>query len=159
MFGSLGFDVLLDNCETNQGISPDNVSDSRWGWQDGALYTDGGLNFDGIYVNPIYAGAGQSDITKGTHVGDVVIDVSSGMVVVQIYLFPDYEGNDYVIEDTHVYVGSEPVCSANFGNAWTNGSTNLTAVQLDTSNGVYVGVHLSLEGACNGNGNFCPKPE
>jgi hypothetical protein len=152
MFGSIGFDELLDNCTNNQGVSPDNVSDSRWGWQDGPL-------MEGQYMNPIYAGAGQSDITKGTHVGDVIIDVMSGMVLVQINLYLDYENNPYVVEDTHVYVGTEPVCSANFCNAWTSGSTSLTAVEIDTSSGVYVGVHLALEGACNDNGNFCPEPE
>jgi hypothetical protein len=169
MFGSLGFDVPLDNCSTTQGnttISPDNVSDSRWGWQDGPLYELGGENSDGIYINPIYAGAGQSDIAKGTYVGDVVIMVSNAEVRVDIHLFPDYENNDYVVEDTHVYVGTAPVCSANFGNTWTSGSTSTSLVtsevdgtDLDTSNGVYVGVHLSLEGACNDNGNFCPEAE
>jgi hypothetical protein len=151
MFGSLGFDVVLGNCVDKQG-NPDNVSDARWGWQDGPLAI-------GSYENPIYAGAGQSDITKGTHVGDVYIDVMSGIVLVDIDLFLDYENNPYVVEDTHVYVGTEPVCSANFGNAWTSGSTSLAAVEIDTSNGVYVGVHLALEGACNDNGNFCPEPE
>jgi hypothetical protein len=152
MFGSIGFDVPLDNCADNRGVSPDNVSDSRWGWQDGPL-------MEGEYVRPIYAGAGQSDLTKGTHVGDVYIDVLSNMVVVDINLYLDYENNPYEVEDTHVYVGTDPVCSANFGNAWTSGSTDLTAVEIDTSTGVYVGVHLALEGACNDNGNFCPESD
>ena len=44
-------------------------------------------------------------------------------------------------------------------NMAASGSTDLTAVAIDTSTGVYVGVHLALEGACNDNGDFCPESD
>lgn len=117
MFGSLGFNVLFDYTESNQGVSPDNVPDSRWGWQDGPLHVYSGVGSDDTYVNPIYAGAGQSNIAQGTYVGDVTVDMVSGIVAVATNLFTYNEGDAYVAENTYVYVGAEPACSANFGNA------------------------------------------
>jgi hypothetical protein len=132
MFGNI---VLNDD---NDGICDDSTAE-RWGWQDGPLGV-------GTYVNPIYAAAGNNVLANGTHVGNVTIVVSAGNVTVTPDLFEGFEA-----EETHIYIGTEPVCSAAFGQAWNM----LASMDMDTSNGVYVGVHFSVLSECNHNGNFC----
>jgi len=131
----LGNIVLNDG---NDGICDDATAE-RWGWQDGPLAV-------GSYTNDTYAAAGNNVLSNGTLVGYVDIVVSSGNVTVTPVLFEGYEA-----EETHIYIGTAPVCSAAFGKDWkSNASTD-----IDTSNGVYVGVHFSVLGECNSNGNFC----
>jgi hypothetical protein len=67
---------------------------SAWGWQLGPLGT-------GAYETPIYAGAGQNDITKGTHVGDLNVDYEGSEVTVTYDMF-----SGYTMKETHLYVGT-----------------------------------------------------
>lgn len=143
--------LMLGNIELNdetdavclQADGSDAFGASRWGWQEGPLSA-------GSYVRDIWAAAGQNDLSKGTLVGYVDIVVSSGNVTVTPELFEGFEA-----EETHIYIGTEPVCSGAFGNAWNDdASTN-----IDTSGGVYVGVHFSVKAECGINpdspDNFC----
>lgn len=73
------------------------LTQSRWGWQIGPLVP-------GTYTQPIYAGAAQNDITKGSLAGQltVVYDGSTAKV--------DYAANPgYVLDETHLYVGTSNV--------------------------------------------------
>ena len=71
---------------------------NRWGWSNGAVSpsTDTGYAWD------IYAGAGQSDINKGTLVGTlyVLYDGVTAEVTFEI-------DAPYYMEENHLYVGSE----------------------------------------------------
>lgn len=134
MFGG----IELNN--GSDGICDDSTAE-RWGWQEGPLAV-------GTYTQPIYAAAGNNVLTNGTHVGNVGIVVSAGNVTVTPDLFEGFEA-----EETHIYIGTAPVCSAAFGKDWKS----LASTDIDTSGGVYVGVHFSVLGECNINGNFCDE--
>jgi hypothetical protein len=65
---------------------------NRWGWTNG-ITSDVEM--------PIYAGAGQCDVSKGTLVGTLKVDIEGTTATIT------YEMNDgYKLEETHLYVGS-----------------------------------------------------
>ena len=133
--------IMFGIIELNDGDDGicDDATAERWGWQDGPLA-------EGLHTNDIYAAAGNNVLSNGTLVGYVDIDVTPGNVTVTPVLFEGFEA-----EETHIYIGTAAVCSAAFGKDWkSNASTD-----IDTSNGVYVGVHFSVLSECNANGNFC----
>ncbi|WP_430461871.1 hypothetical protein ACQUQU_03520 [Thalassolituus sp. LLYu03] len=68
---------------------------NRWGWTNGPVGS-------GSYSWDIYAGAGQSDISKGTLVGvlNVVYDGFTAYVDYVMY-------GPYLLDETHLYVGNE----------------------------------------------------
>lgn len=68
---------------------------NRWGWTIGPLSP-------GTYSYPIYAAAGQCDITKGTLVGDLSVSYSGGTATVTYQM-----DNPYVMDETHAFVGNE----------------------------------------------------
>ncbi len=144
---------FVDTSKPKDGIADtwvDTFDSNRWGWQAGPLSTTGGVAANGVYVQEIWAAAGNNVLTKGTHVGDVTINVTDGNVTVTPVLFEGFGA-----KETHIYIGTTPVCSAAFGSDWKNtASTN-----VDTNGGVYVGVHLSVEAECQSNGNFCEAPK
>lgn len=76
----------------------DLIDTPRWGWSLGEFGP-------GSYVAEIYAGAGQSDITKGTLVGYLYIDFDQGKNAVVDYAL--FEG--FSLNETHLYVGEEPL--------------------------------------------------
>lgn len=73
------------------------LTQSRWGWQIGPLE-------QGFYTLPIYAGAGQNDLSKGTLAGQLSISYDGAIVTVEY----DMSGG-YVLEGTHLYVGTTNV--------------------------------------------------
>jgi hypothetical protein len=95
-FAYSGGTNVIDSDSTNsflEIVDEDGGSFNRWGWSNGAIGA-------GSYSWDIYAGAGQSDITKGTLVGrlTVVYDGSAATV-----WFDMTEGSPYY----HLYVGNE----------------------------------------------------
>lgn len=68
---------------------------NRWGWYIGPL-SQGTTTYD------IYAGAGQCDLTKGTNVGTLTVNYSGSTATVTYNM-----SGPYVMDETHVYVGSE----------------------------------------------------
>ena len=70
--------------------------------------TDGGgvlyLPEPGTYTFPVYAGAGQCDITKGTYVGDVTAVYSGGTVSFTYNFEPGFSTSE-----THFYAGKTTV--------------------------------------------------
>lgn len=91
---------VIDGDITNSFLEIDEDDDtvgdfSRWGWSNGIIG-------DGHYVWDIYAGAGQSDTTKGTLVGALYVTHSGNDVEVIYDINPPY-----VTQEIHLYVGSE----------------------------------------------------
>lgn len=72
---------------------------NRWGWSNGGLAA-GSYNFE------IYAGAGRCSLTAGALVGHLLVDYDdvSGTAVVTFQMTADY-----TMEETHLYVGSDPL--------------------------------------------------
>ncbi|MBK9097348.1 MAG: DNRLRE domain-containing protein [bacterium] len=69
----------------------------NWGW---SIY----LPAPGTYTFPVYAAAGQCDITKGTYVGDVTAVYANGTVTFTYDFEPGFS-----TEETHFYAGYTPV--------------------------------------------------
>jgi hypothetical protein len=92
-------------CETAYGFGSLALNSSipntnRWGW----IIT---LNEFGSFTTPIYAGAGQNDITKGTQVGTLTYNWDGNILTVSYALLPGYS-----LSETHVYASSEFPTSA-----------------------------------------------
>lgn len=68
---------------------------NRWGWTIGPLTA-------GNYTYDIYAGAGQSDITKGTLVGELTVDYDGSNYTVTFSTFSGFS-----MDENHLYVGNE----------------------------------------------------
>ncbi len=75
-----------------------NPSDA-WGWTN---YIS-----KGEYTFPLYAGAGQNDISKGTLVGEVRIVYAAGCVTVTYEVYD--ASYAYVLAETHLWVGTTPL--------------------------------------------------
>lgn len=75
-------------------LSPINAN--NWGW----------TNYigEGSYDWPIYAGAGQCDISRGTLVGNLSVEYFGGTVTITYEIDPGFE-----LGDTHVWVGTTPL--------------------------------------------------
>ncbi len=90
-------DPDLEGCETafmvgNTTLISLDLGNKRWGWAE--FFDDA----DGVYVYDVYAGAGQNDLSKGTQVGTVSLDVSGNTVSVTINL-----NSGVVANVTHMY--------------------------------------------------------
>jgi len=68
---------------------------NRWGWNIGALT-------QGTTTHPIYAGAGQCSLEKGTHVGTLTINYTGSTVEITFDM-----KDSYIMDETHLYVGNE----------------------------------------------------
>lgn len=111
--------VVLGNCETAFAYSggtnaiDDDITTSfleidedmdghpdfnRWGWTNGPVGPVG----PGVYTWDIYAGAGQSDITKGTLVGELYVYYDGFTAQIDYQMF-----SPYLLTETHLYVGSD----------------------------------------------------
>lgn len=91
----------IDSDTTNSFLEIDEDGDSvgdfnRWGWSIGPL-EQGSYEFD------IYAGAGQSNITKGTLVGTLLLDYDGTTATVTFSMDAGY----HTLNETHLYVGNE----------------------------------------------------
>ncbi len=71
---------------------------TKWGWTNGLLNP-------GIYTFNIYAGAAQCNISKGKWVGTLTVNYNgyNHQAVITYNMFPGYK-----MDETHLYVGSEP---------------------------------------------------
>jgi hypothetical protein len=73
----------------------DYADGSNWGWTNGPLP-------GGSYEWPLYAGAGQNDISKGTLVGNVSVSYTGGCVNVTYSV-----GQGYYLGEAHLWVSDE----------------------------------------------------
>lgn len=92
-----------DNLTSTVGTCFSQYGFDRWGW---SIY----LPEPGSYTFPVYAGAGQCDITKGTYVGDVTAVYSGGTVSFTYDFEPGFSTSE-----THFYAGKTTVARDNKG--------------------------------------------
>jgi len=100
-----------DGCETafafgDMTLIEVGVTNSRWGWQITAGY--------GFGIQPIYAGAGQNDINKGTYVGNLIYNYDGNTLNVTFEMLPGFS-----MDETHLYVGNsmtDVVAPGQYGN-------------------------------------------
>lgn len=85
---------------------------SRWGWTN-PIVNESGAH----YELPIYAGAGQCDITKGWHVGTLIIDITSNDEAVIEYTV--FEG--FQLDEAQLYVGLDEFPQKNGNNTVASG--------------------------------------
>lgn len=109
------------------------LTDSRWGW---VLDLSNPVSGSA----PIYAGAGQNDITKGVHVGDLLYSYDGAELTVT---FSMYQG--YVMEETHLYASAlvpDTIAPGQYGNIHdlTNASSDTYVIPV-SGNPVYVIAH------------------
>jgi hypothetical protein len=99
---------------------------NRWGWSNGPV--NGSCEWD------IYAGAGQSDITKGTLVGTlyVVVEGTTADVTFDI-------DSAYYMEENPLYVGSEIVARD------VNGDFTVAPGQYPTIHDQLTGINQNLD--------------
>lgn len=88
------------DCETafafgDQSFIDLGLTDSRWGWV---------IELDqfGVFTAPIYAGAGQNDISKGTHVGTLTYRFDGSVLTVAFTMF-----NGFFMDETHLYASTD----------------------------------------------------
>lgn len=99
---AFAFDGDQNGCFQNYAEFISNPN--RWGWTNGPLAAN-----SNPYSFPIYAGAGQCDISKGTLVGylSVSYNGSSAVVTYTVAGSNPTTGLPYSLEEVHLYVGSE----------------------------------------------------
>ena len=76
----------------------DDNSFNNWGWTNGKLSPD-----LGSYEFELWAGAGQCDRSKGTLVGNVIVDYVGSTATVAYVLKPGF-----TMDEAHLYVGTKP---------------------------------------------------
>lgn len=95
---------------------------NRWGWSNGNIAA-------GTYTWDIYAGAGQSDISKGTLVGTLTVEYNGSTATVWF----DMDA-PYYMDENHLYVGNEILARDVNGN-------------FTVAPGQYPTIHDDLKGA------------
>lgn len=99
-------DPVLEGCETaymfgDVELNSLDYSGNAWGWGLVIDADDIAADDDGVWTIPFYAGAGQNDISKGTHVGDIVLTLGDDdMLAVAFDLNSNVDRTD-----THIWVG------------------------------------------------------
>jgi len=135
-----------ERCETGYAYGNgyatcfDQYGFSNWGW------TNGELSY-GSYTFPIYASAGGCDINSGILVGTLYVEYIGETVTVT------YEMIDgYTMEETHLYIGSEPLPRKNgdyttapgqypYKHVLEDATTDIYQVNGFSGGGIYVVAH------------------
>lgn len=95
-----------EGCETAYMVGDVELDDldypgNNWGWAEHFM-NEG----DGDYEYEIYAGAGQNDISRGDHIGDVFLTVDGDDFTLVVDYFDGVDINDF-----HVYIGDSAPAS------------------------------------------------
>lgn len=119
------------------------VQSNNWGWSNGPIGA-------GTYSWPMYAGAGQCNISNGTYVGTLTVNYTPPTAVVTYTTF-----DAYVLNATHLHVGNQILPKKN--NKYTTAPgqfpykhENLNGVHIDTftinglSGNIYVAAHSEV---------------
>ncbi|UCC84253.1 MAG: hypothetical protein JSW46_04810 [Gemmatimonadota bacterium] len=124
-------------------LAAQGVNTNRWGWQ---ITVNTGENLS----TPIYAGAGQNDISKGTYVGDLSYSYDGTLLNVSFDM-----AAGFTMDETHLYAGNSDTDTAapgQYGNLnedlgdATSDSYSLTI--LDDGDGkIYIVAHAVVCGA------------
>jgi len=97
-FGDRDGDGILDFALGDRELDDlPGIDAARWGWQ---LTVSDGDDF----TVPVYAGAGQNDISKGTDVGTLTVKRAGRTITLSLQM---KEG--FTATETHVYAGTEDV--------------------------------------------------
>ena len=106
----------------------DEYRGNNWGWgltfNAGGTFENGYLQGDGSYHFPLYAGAGQNNISNGWTAGYVRVTISGNSVTVQLV-----PGTDITIYESHIFLGDgwpDSRAPGQLGNTY-NASQSLTA--------------------------------
>ncbi len=118
-----GYDANKSKCF----IDIQGLKGNRWGWVLGPLTADGN------YVFPVYAGAGQCDLLKGTNVGTATVNINNSMVSVSFNIDPGYEFPEWHF---NVSCSQTPTTTAPGQYNCNNGSCQVTC-----PDGIYVIIH------------------
>jgi hypothetical protein len=110
------------------------LTDSRWGWEIGAFGP-------GSYSTPIYAGAAQNDLSKGTLVGTLGYEYDGSYVTVTFTMLPGF-----TMDETHLFVDSSHVTTISpglFGNTHDldNASSDVFTVGTFEGEPLYIVAH------------------
>jgi hypothetical protein len=117
-----------DNLTTTIGTCFSEYGFDRWGW---SIYLPG----TGTYTFPVYAGAGQCDITKGTYVGDVTVVYAVDGTVTFTYDFEE----GFSASEEHFYAGKTTVARDNKGNPTV--APGQYKVTPNLTGGIYIIAH------------------
>lgn len=139
---AFAYSATQETCFLTLDLDSDGTPDfNRWGWTIGPLDP-------GQYEYPIYAGAGQCDLNKGTLVGSLNVryDGTTASVVYNTYA-------GFFMQQTHLYVGNE-ILARNVNGSYTVAPgqypmihDNLSNVSSDTytvtelSGSIYIVAH------------------
>ena len=120
------------------------VTSNNWGWSNGPIGA-------GTYSWPIYSGAGQCDIQKGTLVGTLNVVYAPPTATITFNM-----GSNVRLSATHLYVGNDILAKKN-NNKWTtapgqfpykHGSLNGANVDSYTITGlsgkIYIAAHSEV---------------
>jgi len=116
------------------------LGNNNWGWSIGPLVPE-------TYVFPIYAGAGQCDLGKGTLVGTLTVVYDGSIATVTYNMNPGC-----TMDETHLYVGSEMLPRIGGDGDFTNapgqfplgGTTGDPYVITGLSGNIYVVAHADV---------------
>lgn len=136
---------LVEHCETAYAFGGDiaqcfltlsPISGNNWGWTN--LITPG---YTGQW--PLYAGAGQCDISKGTLVGHVNVSYIGGTITIDYVLDEGFNLNE-----THVWIGTDKLPKKNGVYQTAPGKFNYNGLDPVTLNGQsgnkWVAVHAGV---------------
>jgi hypothetical protein len=143
MYFGFQFNCELDNpvagdCETAYGFGSTTFIQSglssKWGW----VIT---IDAEGSYSTPLYAGAGQNNLSNGTHVGNFNYEYVGGVLTASFDMF-----TGFTMSETHLYAGTSfPTNAApgQYGN--TNNlnaaTTDSYTIQLSGGTPIYLIAH------------------
>jgi hypothetical protein len=102
---------VLGGCETAYAYSEysatcfkdiPGLNSNKWGWTNKVPMND----CDGVFYWPLYAGAGQCDISKGTLVGNLKVEIKEFFNRLKVQVTYELESG-YTLKTTHLYVGED----------------------------------------------------
>ena len=133
---------VLEGCETAYMVGDNKLNElgykgNNWGW---AEY----YNNEGNDQYPIYAGAGQNDIDRGTLVGYVTLTAVGNTYTIDVDYFDGVDVNDF-----HVYIGDDLPASRAPGQ-FDNQNDSMTYTFTDADGMFWFIVHAEV---CPSSGN------
>ncbi|HCY74480.1 MAG TPA: hypothetical protein DHV28_01035 [Ignavibacteriales bacterium] len=134
---------LVEHCETAYAkasngecfLSLSPISANNWGWTNQ-------ITGSGSWDWPIYAGAGQCDVTKGTLVGELHVSYNGTTVTIEYDL-----DAGYTLSETHVWVGTTklPIKKGIFVTAPGQFNNNgVNPVQVNIAAPFYIAAHAGV---------------
>ena len=135
MFGDVELNTLdYPGNNWGWGLVIDDLNDDNGDWEDEYFV-------DGVLTLPLYAGAGQNDITKGWQAGNIILTIADNTITVDYELFSGVD-----INDLHIWLSQDGFPDKRAPGRFDIEDDQLTG--LDLSQPIYVIVH---SGVCRNN--------